>query len=178
MHIFKEISGSIAPRARWTNASPCGIIGKNEGGGGVKKLSGAIKGLLGRQAVRYFLSSCAAFAVDYAITLILSAALGGLVPMAMELAATVAFACSSQVNFHINRAWVFRSHKKIWPELVGYYSLALVSFSVKTFVLLEALVRLVGLPLALAKPLAEAVMFVFNFFVQKLLIFRRRDKNK
>ena len=46
--------------------------------------------------------------------------------------------------------------------------------SLKTFVLLELFVRVAGLPTIIAKPIAEVVMFVFNFFVQKKIIFRKK----
>ena len=129
----------------------------------IKKL---IEKLLAAQSVRYLISSCVAFAADYAVLLALNAVLSG----------AISFAISSQLNFWINRRWVFRSEKSPLPELGGYYSLALISFSVKTFVLLELEVRVLKIPLAIAKPLAEAVMFAVNYFVQKKIIFGRRRK--
>ena len=135
-----------------------------------------LKKLLTAQPVRYLISSCAAFAADYAILLVLEPLLSGTTFFSMELAAAVSFAVSSQLNFWTNRLWVFKSKKSPLPELGGYYSLALVSFSVKTFLLLELLVRALRLPLFISKPIAEAVMFTVNYIVQKKLIFRRKDK--
>ena len=135
-----------------------------------------INKLLSQQTVRYLISSCIAFAVEYVLLLLLNGVLGSVTVLSMELAAVIAFICGSQVNFWINRRWVFRSEKSVLPELGGYYSLAAVSFSIKTFVLLELMVRVLTLPLAIAKPIAEAIMFAVNYFVQKKLIFRRREK--
>ena len=135
-----------------------------------------IEKLLAAQSVRYLISSCVAFAADYAVLLALNAVLSGATFLSMELSAVISFAISSQLNFWINRRWVFHSEKSPLPELGGYYSLALVSFSVKTFVLLELEVRVLKIPLAIAKPLAEAVMFAVNYFVQKKIIFGRRRK--
>lgn len=134
------------------------------------------KQLLDKQAVRYLMSSCAAFLVEYVLLLVLNSLLGGITIFSMELAAILAFICGSQINFWINRRWVFSSKKAVLPELGGYYSLAAFSFSIKTFVLLELTVRLVGIPLAIAKPMVEIVMFAVNYFVQKTLIFRRKKK--
>lgn len=134
-----------------------------------------MKKLLSVQAIRCMMSSCAALAVDYTILLILESALSALLPAAMEISAVIAFTISSQVNFWINRVWVFQSKKPPLPELWGYYSLVLVSFSFKTFVLLELLVRVLHLPLALAKPLVEVSMFAVNFMVQRAVIFRKKD---
>lgn len=138
----------------------------------MEKLKNLVKKALSAQAARYFISSCAAFAVDYLLLLILDKMLSGMTFLSMELAAVIAFIVSSQINFWINRRWVFRSEKSVWPEMSGYYALSLFSFSVKIFVLVEIQVRLLRIPLAVARPVAEASMFVFNFLVQKKLIFR------
>lgn len=132
------------------------------------------KRLIDQQPVRYFASSCAAFAVDYTLLLVLNAIFSSFTGLSMEAAQTLAFAVSSQLNFWLNRKWVFRSRKSVLPELGGYYSLAFVSFAIKTFALLEIFVRIVHIPLSIAKLIAEAVMFVFNFFVQKMFIFRHK----
>ncbi len=142
----------------------------------MQKLMSFIKKLLSAQSVRYFISSCAAFAVNYCVALALDAVLGKMTVFSVEAATAVSFIISSQVNFWVNRAWVFRSKKPPLPELGGYYSLALVSFAVKTYVFIEIMVRLLGLPLAIAMPIAEAVMFVVNYLVQKKLIFRKKDR--
>ena len=142
-----------------------------------KRLAEPVKKIItsetGVQSVKYLISSCIAFAVDYVILLALERLFSGFA-LAMELAAVISFCVSSQINFHINRLWVFKKREGLLAELGGYYALALVSFSLKTFVLLELFVRVAGLPTIIAKPIAEVVMFVFNFFVQKKVIFRKK----
>lgn len=137
-----------------------------------------VKNILSKQPVRYLISSCVAFAVDYAVLLVLNSVLHGAAVFSLELSAVAAFALSSQVNFWINRKFVFRSAGSIPKELGGYYSLALASFCVKTFLLLELFVRVFGIPLAISKPLAEVIMFGVNFLVQKKIIFKKREKKK
>lgn len=135
-----------------------------------------LKKIFEMKAVRYFLSSCAAFAVDYVIFLALDRVLGGISFLSMELAAVAAFAVSSQVNFWLNRRWVFRSQGSVPAEMAGYYSLAGAAFLIKTFILLEIFVRLLKIPKPLAKPLSEAAMFVFNYTIQKKIVFRKGRK--
>lgn len=138
-----------------------------------------VKKLVDTQSIRYIISSVIAFIFDY-ITLLLLERLfkrSGF-SLAMECAAILSFAVSSQINFHINRLWVFRSNKNVLAEMGGYYGLAIVSFSVKTFVLLELFVRVIKLPTWLAKPIAETLMFVINYFVQKKIIFRKKEKSQ
>ena len=127
------------------------------------------------QALRYIVSSGIAFVIDYVLLLIIESSLGEL-SLAMEIAAIAAWIISSQINFWINRVWVFGSKKSPLPEFGGYYALAAVSFSVKTFVLLELMVRVLTVPLVIAKPIAEVIMFAVNFIIQKLLIFKKKPQ--
>lgn len=140
---------------------------------GQSKIFRLLSDILSVQPVRYLISSAAAFVVDYTLLLILEKVFSGL-SFAMELAAVLAFCCSSQINFHLNRLWVFRSDKSVFAEMGGYYALAAVSFAVKTFVLMELMCRVMSAPTFLAKPIAEAIMFAVNFAVQKKLIFFKK----
>ncbi len=141
------------------------------------KIKALIQKALSLQPIRYGISSVIAFVIDYTILLVVEWLLGDF-SLAMEVSAVVAFCVSSQVNFHINRRWVFRSEKSVWAEMGGYYALAAVSFTIKTFVLMELMVRVLMFPTWLAKPIAEVIMFVINFAVQKLLIFRKKNTEK
>ncbi len=141
------------------------------------KIKSLIKKALSLQPIRYGISSVIAFVIDYTILLVVEWLLGEF-SLAMEVAAVAAFCVSSQVNFHINRRWVFRSEKGVWAEMGGYYALAAVSFTVKTFLLMEVMTRVLMFPTWLAKPIAEVIMFVINFAVQKLLIFRKKESRK
>lgn len=143
----------------------------------MQKLSALIKKVLAVQSVRYLISSCAAFAADYAILLLLDGVFRGATVFSMEISAIIAFAISSQINFWINRGWVFKSKKSPLPELGGYYSLALVSFSIKTFVLMELMVRVLHVPLAIARPAAEVALFASNYMIQKAFIFKKKQRD-
>lgn len=142
----------------------------------MEKLRSLIVKILSVQSFRYLISSCIAFAADYVILLILDSFFRGATVFSMEISAMIAFAISSQINFWINRKWVFKSDKSPLPELGGYYSLSLVSFSLKIFVFMEIMVRLLKLPIAVARPIAEVSLFASNYLIQKTFIFRRRKK--
>lgn len=142
----------------------------------MEKLKSLISKFLSVQSFRYLISSCIAFAADYIMLLLLDSVFSGATVFSMEISAIIAFAVSSQINFWINRKWVFKSDKSPLPELGGYYSLALVSFSMKIFVFMEIMVRLLKFPIAVARPIAEVSMFAVNYLVQKTFIFRRREK--
>lgn len=139
----------------------------------MKKIMCLVKEFLNATTLKYIISSVVAFVIDYALLLILEASFSRLL-LSMELAQAIAWIVSSQTNFWINRCWVFKSAKRVTPELLSYYGLAGFSFVVKTFVLLEIMCRLLNIPLWIAKPIAEAVMFAINYIIQKKLIFKKK----
>ena len=124
------------------------------------------------QSLKYLFSSCVAFVIDYVLLIILDA----LLPVAsLEIGAVIAWICSSLTNFFMNRSFVFRSSAPLRTAFVEYYGLAGIVFVLKTFVLLELLTRVFGIPLKIAKPIAEVIFFVSNYFIQKFFIFRKKS---
>ena len=130
------------------------------------------------QSMKYLFSSCVAFVIDYVLLIILDA----VIPVAsLEIGAVIAWICSSLTNFFLNRNFVFRSSAPLRTAFAEYYGLAAVVFLVKTFVLLELLTRVFGIPLKIAKLAAEIIFFISNYFIQKLFIFGKNgssDKKK
>lgn len=132
-----------------------------------------IRYFLESQSLKYLFSSCVAFVIDYVILLLLDAVL----PVAsMELGAAIAWVCSSLTNFILNRSFVFKSSTPLKVALPEYYGLATVVFLLKTYVLLELLTRFVGIPLKFAKPIAEVVFYISNYFIQKKFIFKHKKE--
>ncbi|MCE5277968.1 MAG: bifunctional glycosyltransferase family 2/GtrA family protein [Planctomycetaceae bacterium] len=90
-----------------------------------------------------------------------------LLAMAAGRAAAIAF------NYHSNRKIVFRSRSTSRWTFPGY--LALVIFSgLVSYALMQLLGNLAALPVLASKVVAESIVFVFNFAVQRDLIFRGR----
>lgn len=126
--------------------------------------------------VKYLFSSCLAFAIDYVLHLYLNS----VIPLAasMEIGAFLAWCCSSAINFTVNRSFVFHSSAPLKVALPEYYSLAIVVHLLKSYVILELLTRVLHIPLGIAKPIAEVVLFAGNYIVQKKFIFKRKkEKN-
>ncbi len=128
-----------------------------------------------KEKLKYLISSGAAFIIDYVLLLFLDA----LLPVAsMELGALCAWCVSSLTNFFLNRNFVFSSNVPLRVALPEYYGLAGVVFVLKTYVVLELLTRLIGIPLKYAKLIAEVLFFVSNYFIQKLFIFRKKQSRE
>lgn len=129
--------------------------------------------------LKFMMSSVAAFLINYVLVLIFANLVfvsGRVRDFSMELSTLAAWPVSSFVNFMINRKWVFTSDAPFFKSFAEYYGLAVFSFAFKSYVLLEILNRLIGIPLAAAMPIAEVAMYVFNYFVQKRFIFKKRKK--
>ena len=125
------------------------------------------------QSLKYIFSSCVAFAIDYVLLIVLERSLPISVGT-LEIAAAIAWICSSLVNFFINRNFVFRSSAPLRVALPEYYGLAGIVFVLKTYVLLEILARVFHIRIEIAKPIAEVVFFVINYIIQKLFIFKKK----
>lgn len=123
--------------------------------------------------LKFITSSVIAFIVDYILSLVLTGC--GLV---LELSVLIAWICSSLTNFTINYRFSFRAKVSIPLAMGEYYSLAGVVFLLKKYGFQEILVRLIGIPLAVASPICEVIMYPINYIVQKKFIFKKRKHNK
>ena len=121
-------------------------------------------------SLKFLFSAVIAFLVDYILLL----ALAPLIPLGASLsrgvAKVLAWVCSSQTNFHLNRLLVFCKTGGLWSSMLQYYSLAGVVLLGKV----AGVMVLSFIPLWLANLICEAAFFVFNYFVQKKLIFKKK----
>lgn len=126
-----------------------------------------------KEKFKYLLSSGVAFIIDYVLLMFLDSVL----PTAsLEIGAFLAWIVSSLTNFFLNRNFVFMSQAPLKKALPEYYGLAGIVFVLKTYIALEFLIRLIGIPLKYAKLIAEVIFFVSNYIIQKLYIFKKNKK--
>ena len=126
--------------------------------------------------IRFLMSSASAFILNYIVLICLEYFLADEFTLGPELAMVCAWLLSSIYNFSVNRYWVFKAYGNLFIELSQYYALAFPIFLIKNFGLLEILYRLVGMPMWLAAPIAEAALFIVNYIIQKKLIFKKKKK--
>lgn len=86
-------------------------------------------------------------------------------------------AVAISVVFIINRQLVFRSDAGVLTSLTKYLALVTLMGFV-SYVLLSYLHRATGIPIVLAKLLAEGVLFIGNFSIQRQIIFVRSKLKK
>ena len=121
---------------------------------------------------KFAASSLLAFAIDYALALLLKA-LTASWPPAMSLNFSVARLVSATVNFSVNRRVVFNGNESLGKALLKYAALAAVVLALNLALMHLLTIRL-GWPFALSKILVEVLLFCMNFVVQGKFVYRKR----
>jgi glycosyltransferase involved in cell wall biosynthesis len=109
------------------------------------------------------------FFLDYSIFLILCYLLG----VYYLIAHCSARLCSATFNFFSNKHWVFQSNDKVHSEGIRYIVAVLFTLTITAF-LLFLFVGVGGISRAMAKPMAEFIMFILNFVVLNKFVFANR----
>lgn len=96
--------------------------------------------------------------------------LGFMLSSHILLSETLARTFSGSCNFLLNKEWVFKSKQKALPEAIKYASLCLVNLAF-SYALISSLVFL-NINVYLSKILALIGLFIANFAIQRLLVFK------
>ena len=128
----------------------------------------------GIEPFKYLISSGVAFLINWILFIILDKLIGD--RLSWEFATIPAWLISSFTNFTMNRVWVFHSNTSLIKALTEYYSLAVIVYLLKTFVIMEFCSRVLHIDPSLSMPIAEVVLFISNYFIQKKWIFKKKNK--
>ena len=79
---------------------------------------------------------------------------------------------STTFNYLNVRRYAFRTHISHWKTLPKYLSLACFS-GIMAWVLIIGFMNMLGWHVVAAKVVAEVIMFIVNFLIQRDFIFRR-----
>lgn len=94
----------------------------------------------------------------------------------VSVAALLARCISAPVNFILNRVFVFRATTGRVASAAGYAALAGCVILAK-MLLIKLFADILEIDLAIANLITEILLFLCNYFVQKLIIFRRHRTN-
>ncbi len=126
--------------------------------------------------LKFGTSSVAAFIIDYTLFLLLNLLLKNsffTAGIQLLLATVISRGCSSICNFTLNRLFVFQSKDKLLPALLKYYGLVLLVLALN-YPLLYVFNLLLSIPVAVSKLMVEVILFLFNFTVQRVFIFKNK----
>lgn len=122
--------------------------------------------------LRFVLSSLLTSVIDF-VVFALALLLGLSLPAGMVCGRGIALG----FNFLVNQRWVFRQMRSNVATLGKYVALVLL-LGVLSYLLIEELQALWGMTALGAKALAETVLFILSFSVQRQLVFTREPHNQ
>lgn len=127
----------------------------------------------------YGISAILAFIIDFTLLFIIKNITKPLFNEYISLLISVigARAISSIFNFLVNRNIVFKSKKTFLCSLIEYYGLVIFSI-IANYLLLSLLTNILNFKLFISKIIVEIVLFIFNYLVQKLYIFKKQEKTE
>ena len=128
-----------------------------------------------KQILKFSASSLISFCVDFAFYTLFCFLLSDKGGTGVIIANVAARVISASVNFTINRKYVFKSDKSMIKSITEYLLLALIVLAGNTL-LLQLLVNAAGMNKYLAKIIVEITLFVFSFYAQRLLVFKKSKK--
>lgn len=118
--------------------------------------------------LRFNLSSILSVIIDYTLfSLVLSFGLG------VAWAIGIGRICAGSVNFIINRNLVFKSDNDYRTSLI-LYMVSLLMFGTLSYWIIHALGSLAEINLLLAKMIAEGLLYLFSFLVQRDVVFPKK----
>ena len=127
------------------------------------------------QIIKFCGSSILSFIIDFLLYTICFLFSGSII-----LSNAIARIISLHFNFFVNKKFVFKNNKKdeknIAGEYISYLGLAAFIFAMNTL-LLQGMVEALNINVFLAKIITEVVLFTLSYFVQRHLVFVKKNEN-
>ena len=121
-----------------------------------------------KQIVSYFFVGLGSTLVEWGIFRVLNAGMG----LHYSIATALAFIVSTFANWVLGRLLTFRDQKGFsWKEVASIYGAAVVGLLLNLGIM-YVLIEVFGLGEMLSKMIATGLVFFWNFFIRKLVIYR------
>lgn len=125
-----------------------------------------------KPVARFMASSALSGLLDFGLLLAFERLFGRLMP-----AVILSRGISSIFNYSCNRYFVFKGKQKTMESAPRYFILVFVNMLLN-YVILNFILYATGLPLALAKIIAEILQFMFSYTIQKKFVFATERVNE
>ena len=125
-----------------------------------------MKKYLENKIFKFSLSSIISFIIDYSFFSIFSLFINSI-----SICNVLARVISSVFNFTMNRKYVFNSNNSLYKSALSYFILAIIVIILNTL-FLNLFVYKLMFNKFIAKIVVEIIMFIFNYFVQRRVIFK------
>ena len=121
----------------------------------------------------YLLSSGLSFVVDIIAFSIILYFIKGRFVNAILLSSYTARAISSVVNYFVNKKYVFKNEKKRnYKAFIEYFLLVIINITISGL-LVTKVYNYIHLNATFIKIIIDSIIFVINYFLQKLVIFKK-----
>lgn len=121
----------------------------------------------------YLLSSGLSFIVDIISFSIILYFIKNRFTNAILLSSYVARAISSVVNYIVNKKYVFKNEKKRnYKAFIEYFLLVIINITISGL-LVTKVYNYIHLNATFIKVIIDSIIFIINYFLQKLVIFRK-----
>ena len=117
--------------------------------------------------ILYIIVSISSFVIDQVLFRILRKIFSIEIIIATILARIV----SSLYNYFLNRDKVFKSKESGYKTMIKYYILVLVAMFLSG-ILVKILNSIIPIDESIIKMIVDSIIFVLNYYVQKLIIFK------
>ena len=126
------------------------------------------------QLLRYGFVGGIAFLVDYGAMVMLTEFLG----LHYLLSATISFILGLATNYLLSISWVFNQHKiaNPWVEFLIFAVIGVVGLGLNDSIMFLCTDRW-GVHYTLSKIIATAIVFFWNFFARKIILFRQNKRS-
>ena len=121
--------------------------------------------------IKYLLVAGISFVIDIGLFTIFNTFIG----MKIVIATIIARIISSFINFLLNKNKVFNNEDKIGKSIFKYYLLVIIQMSISALVV-DNLAKIIPVNPTIIKAPTEFILFICNYLIQKLFIFKRSDK--
>lgn len=125
------------------------------------------------ELARYAVVSVAALAVDVGILIVLKSAVG----MNEVFAATISFTFGLIVNFIMSRKWAFKESSRVknkYGEFMIFTIIGIAGLLLNGGIIYAG--SLIGLYYLISKAISVAIVFFWNFFLRKILLYSGEEK--
>ena len=129
--------------------------------------------------VTYIISAGISFVLDLVLFSLFLWLLDGRVGESIIISSYLARSISSFINYLVNKYKVFKYEKKKEEKdstIVEYFGLVIINITISA-VLVDAISAIIPIYATIIKGIIDVAIFVVNFFIQKLFIFNKDNKN-
>lgn len=128
--------------------------------------------------ILFGISAILSFIIDFSLLLLLQNITSNLYSESIALLVSVIGAriVSSLFNFTFNRNVVFKNKDKLLKALVQYYMLVIFVI-IANYLLLNILTVKLHCNIVISKILVEVILFICNYIIQKIFIFKKKSIN-